>query len=78
MKRKDRQNAVRFYAVSVLNFPKLLTPHEAAAILKVCVGTLAVWRHHKRYPLPYIKVGRAVRYREADVLAFLQRGSAKR
>lgn len=53
-------------------FPKLLTSIEAAAILRVSPGTLAVWRATKRYPLKYLKLGHAVRYREADVLAFMK------
>jgi hypothetical protein len=53
-------------------FPKLLTPCECAKLLRVAVGTLAVWRCTKRYPLPYLKLGHAVRYRTADVEKFLQ------
>lgn len=61
----------------MLSLPKLLTPKEAAAYLQVTVGTLAVWRTTQRYPLAYIKVGRSVRYREADVLAFLEQGGCR-
>lgn len=31
---------------------------------------MSTWRCTKRYPLPYVKVGRLVRYRETDVDAF--------
>lgn len=55
----------------MLNFPKLLTPQQTAEILGVTVATLATWRCTKRYPLPYVKTGRLVRYREADVLAYI-------
>lgn len=41
---------------------ELLTAPQMAQLLGVSVGTLAVWRCTKRYPLPYIKVGRSVRY----------------
>ncbi len=34
--------------------------------------TLAVWRITKRYALPYIKIGRYVRYRKFDLIAFLK------
>lgn len=44
---------------------------EAAQILDLKPGTLQVWRSTKRYPLPYIKVGRLVRYRQSDLEAFL-------
>lgn len=50
----------------------LLTSEEVAQILRLKNHrTLAVWRSTKRYPLPYIKYGRAVRYRRKDVDAFL-------
>jgi excisionase family DNA binding protein len=63
--------------VSVLELPKLKTPKETAAILRVSVGTLAVWRCVKRYALPFVKVGRSVRYRETDIAAFLENGGAR-
>jgi len=53
-------------------FPRLLTPREVAAMLRVAVGTLAVWRSTKRYPLPYLKLGHAVRYREEDIRDFMK------
>ena len=40
----------------------LLTPAETAGLLGVTVGTLQVWRTTKRYPLPYVKMGRRVMY----------------
>lgn len=52
---------------------KLLTRSKAAALLDVKPNTLAVWACKRRYDLPFIKVGRLVRYREDDVLAFLER-----
>lgn len=51
---------------------RLLTPHEAAAMLGITPGTLTVWRCTRRYNLPYIKVGRCVRYKRSDVLAFIE------
>lgn len=50
----------------------LLTPKEAAELLDIKVNTLATWRCHKRYPLPYIKCGRKIRYKEADINAFIE------
>ena len=49
----------------------LVTPNWVADKLEVTTKTLAVWRCEGRYNLPYIKVGRLVRYRRSDVLAFL-------
>lgn len=49
----------------------LLTRTEAAAFLGVSKGTLEVWACTKRYPLPYVKVGRLVKYRLPDLHAFV-------
>lgn len=46
------------------------TPEEAAEFLGVTVGTLQVWRTTKRYPLPYLKIGRKVMYDPATTKAF--------
>ena len=43
----------------------------AARYIGVKPGTLQVWRSTKRYDLPYIKVGRLVRYRQSALDAFL-------
>ena len=49
----------------------LLTPPEAALVLRLAgPGTLSQWRHHHRYPLKWLLIGQAVRYRLGDVLAF--------
>jgi excisionase family DNA binding protein len=50
----------------------LFPPKQAAEYLGVSVGTLEVWRCTKRYPLPFIKVGRLVKYRKSDLDAFLE------
>ena len=60
-----------------LNLERLLTPSEAASILRVSVGTLSVWRSTKRYPLAYIKVGRAVRYKASAIERFVTANSMK-
>ncbi len=52
--------------------PRLLTPGETAAAIGVCPATLSIWRCTKRYNLPYVKVGRLVRYRATDVIDFLE------
>ncbi len=49
----------------------LLDEKHAAEILDVAPGTLSVWRSTGRYALPFLKVGRKVRYRHADLLAWL-------
>ena len=42
-------------------------------MLGVTPRTLEVWRCTKRQPLPYVKVGRLVKYRRSDLDAFIAR-----
>jgi len=51
---------------------ELLTERETAELLRVRPSTLAVWRCTRRYPLSWIRVGRSIRYRLADVEAFIE------
>lgn len=50
----------------------LLDDAQAAAALSVKPGTLAVWRTTGRYALPFLKIGRLVRYRAGDLAAWLE------
>jgi len=50
----------------------LVNEKRAAEILGIAVGTLQVWRCLRRYPLPYTKIGRAVRYRLEDLDEFVR------
>ncbi|WET39887.1 helix-turn-helix domain-containing protein [Citrobacter enshiensis] len=52
-----------------------LTDKQAAQVLGVKTSTLAVWRSTGRYNLPYVKVGRLVRYRIRDLATFLAKRS---
>lgn len=49
----------------------LLNEDQAANVLGVSPATLATWRCTRRYPLPWVRVGRAVRYRSEDLAAFV-------
>jgi excisionase family DNA binding protein len=51
---------------------ELLSEAEAAVYLGLKPGTLSVWRSTKRYDLPFVKVGRLVRYRRSDLDRWLQ------
>jgi len=51
---------------------RLLSPDEVAEILGVKPETLSYWRCTKRYPLPYVKVGRLTKYRPEDVSKFIE------
>lgn len=50
----------------------LLDDRAAAALLDVSPGTLSVWRSTGRYNLPFLKIGRKVRYRRTDVEAWMK------
>lgn len=52
-------------------FEPLLTPEEAAHALRVSPETLMTWRSRKPQELPFVKVGSLVRYRPADLAAYV-------
>lgn len=52
----------------------LLTQEQTRRLLRLKnVGTLAVWRSKKRYPLNYVRVGVKIFYTLADVQDFIKR-----
>ena len=53
---------------------QLFTTEQAAAYLDgiVSVQTLINWRCTKRYDLPFVRVGRRIAYRKADLDAFVE------
>ena len=51
----------------------LVSRVQAAEFLKIKPQTLAVWASTGRYDLPYVRVGRAVRYDLAALEAFISR-----
>ncbi len=59
--------------MSIPNEKALVDQAAAAEILQVKPNTLTNWRCTKRYSIPYIKIGRCVRYRVSDLLAFVER-----
>ncbi len=58
--------------MNVATVPTLLNEAQAAEFLGLKPGTLSVWRCVGRHSLPFIKCGRAVRYRVADLERWLQ------
>ena len=50
---------------------QIVTPKQAAEFLGVAHHTLAIWRSTSRYDLPYIKIGRKIRYRISDLETWL-------
>jgi len=50
---------------------QLLDTKAVAKLLDVSPHTLDVWRATNRYPLAFVRIGRKIRYRLSDVLAFI-------
>jgi excisionase family DNA binding protein len=50
---------------------ELMTPEEVAALTGLSPETLAHWRSRGR-GIPYLKIGRVVRYAPTDVQAYLE------
>ena len=49
----------------------LLTSHEVAALLAVPESQLVAWRFRTPVVLPFVRVGRFIRYRRGDVDQFV-------
>ncbi|MES2215587.1 MAG: helix-turn-helix domain-containing protein [Pseudomonadota bacterium] len=62
-------------AIQCQNTSILVTRKEAAEFLGVKEHTLSVWAISNRYNLPYIKVGRLVKYKMSDLEAFVEQNS---
>ena len=53
------------------NFPRLLNQKEVASIIRKSEA----WLERQRWlgeGIPYLKIGRSVRYQEDDILSFLE------
>ena len=61
-----------------LKIERLLTPEEAAALLQV--PTSWMYQHTRRRSLdriPFVKIGHYVRFREEDLLSYINRKMVK-
>jgi hypothetical protein len=57
-------------------YRELLDEKQAALRLGLTNhNTLAVWRSTKRYDLPYIRIGRLIRYDAREIEKFLDRNT---
>jgi len=59
------------HSPNALSPDEIWLPKQTADALGIEETTLATWRSKQRYPLKYIKLGKLIRYRKSDVLAFL-------
>lgn len=55
-----------------VSVPVLLATSQAAAILGLAPGTLANMRSRGESPIPYVKIGSAVRYRSEDIARYIE------
>ena len=53
------------------NSEQLLSSKQSAELLGVKTETLTHWRCVGRYDLPYIKIGRLVKYKKSDLENFI-------
>jgi hypothetical protein len=56
---------------------QLLTPHEAASLLKKSTATLACWRSRRRGP-PYSRIEKTIRYKLGDLRRYVDEGTQQR
>lgn len=68
MRTMDTQNLQNLIAAGA----DLLDERAAAVMLDLSPYTLSVWRSTGRYNLPFLKIGRNVRYRRADLQTWLE------
>lgn len=65
--RKNMQKATLVKEVCNVAPSGLMTPRDAAVYIGVKINTLAVWRMTNRYGLPFVKLGKVIRYRKSDL-----------
>jgi hypothetical protein len=67
---------MKITSTSVATDSPLLTPAETAAMLRVRIRTLEDWRLRRcgGPSLPYVKLGKSVRYRRVDVERVIDEG----
>jgi len=61
------------HPLKVMDTQALLTPEQVSMRLGITPETLQAWRTCNRYDLPYVKVGRLIRYRNVDIERFIAR-----
>ena len=79
--RSKRSRGVAPVGSSITALSDLLNYEEAAKFLRISKGTLENWVSSGLYGVPYIKVGRLIRFRPASLsrwLEFRERGGSSR
>jgi excisionase family DNA binding protein len=57
---------------------RLLNEAEAAQYLGIARGTLSVWRCVGRHELPYVRVGRRIKYKFSDLQEWISSRTVNR
>jgi hypothetical protein len=63
--------------MSTIVASELMKPAAVAEMLGIEEQTLAAWRCTKRYNLPFVRVGRSIRYSRASVDKFCRDRTVK-
>jgi len=50
----------------------LMSRREAAHYLGITATTLAIWKSTGRYTLPFVRIGRLIKYRQSDLDVFIE------
>jgi|WetSurMetagenome_2_1015567.scaffolds.fasta_scaffold741052_2 hypothetical protein len=58
-------------SANVIELPRLVSREIAAEALGIRPQTLACWATNGRYGLPFVKIGRRVMYKLADIEHFI-------
>jgi len=53
----------------------LIDTVKASKLLGIPAATLAKWRSTRETEIPFIKIGRAVKYRTTDLLEFVEKNT---
>lgn len=73
---KDKNQNNQLFKNSIIEDEKLLTKKEIAAFLNVSVKTIDKKVHMKE--IPYLKVGRLVRFSKSRILAWAEESNSSR
>jgi len=57
--------------MATTTYPERMTTQQATEYLGLKPGTLPTWRSTRRYPIPFIKIGKCIRYDKRALDKFL-------
>ena len=77
MKRKPTVRCAEraFRTNDCIDMQKLLTPQELSDLLQIKLSTIRKWTHFQY--VPYVKLGRFVRFKESEILKWIEKKSTR-